>query len=84
MIKEITGFLKHCSFDLVLLETVGVGQSETAVHAMTDFFVLLMLAGAGDPLQGIKRGIMEMCDIMAITKASEPPVLIRTSSALSP
>jgi LAO/AO transport system kinase len=53
----------------VLVETVGVGQSETAVHAMTDFFLLLMLAGAGDQLQGIKRGIMELTDAMVITKA---------------
>lgn len=56
-------------FDRIIIETVGVGQSETAVHHMTDCFLLLMLAGAGDQLQGIKRGIMEMCDIMAITKA---------------
>jgi LAO/AO transport system kinase len=48
---------------------VGVGQSETAVHSMVDFFLLLMLAGAGDELQGIKRGIMEMADAIAITKA---------------
>jgi LAO/AO transport system kinase len=54
---------------VILIETVGVGQSETAVHAMTDFFLLLMLAGAGDQLQGIKRGIMEMCDGMLITKS---------------
>lgn len=56
-------------FDTILVETVGVGQSETAVHGMTDFFLLLMLAGAGDELQGIKRGIMEMCDALIITKA---------------
>ena len=53
----------------VLIETVGVGQSETAVRAMSDFFLLLMLAGAGDQLQGIKRGIIEMIDGMAINKA---------------
>jgi LAO/AO transport system kinase len=53
----------------VLVETVGVGQSETAVRSMTDFFLLLMLAGAGDELQGIKRGIIEMIDGMAINKA---------------
>ena len=52
-----------------MIETVGVGQSETAVHSMTDFFLLLMLAGAGDELQGIKRGIMEMADLIAINKA---------------
>lgn len=56
-------------FDVILIETVGVGQSETAVHQMTDFFLLLMLAGAGDELQGIKRGIMEMADALVITKA---------------
>ncbi|MDI9340788.1 MAG: methylmalonyl Co-A mutase-associated GTPase MeaB [Sediminibacterium sp.] len=56
-------------FDYIIVETVGVGQSETAVSDMTDFFLLLMLAGAGDELQGIKRGIMEMADGIAITKA---------------
>ncbi len=56
-------------FDYIIIETVGVGQSETAVSEMTDFFLLLMLAGAGDELQGIKRGIMEMADGIAITKA---------------
>mgnify|MGYP000032174458 CR=1 FL=1 len=56
-------------FNVVFIETVGVGQSETAVHSMVDFFLLLMLAGAGDELQGIKRGIMEMADAIAITKA---------------
>ena len=56
-------------FDVVLIETVGVGQSETAVHGMTDFFLLLMLSGAGDELQGIKKGIMEMADMIVINKA---------------
>jgi len=56
-------------YDIVLIETVGVGQSETAVHGMTDFFLLLMLAGAGDELQGIKKGIMEMADMVVINKA---------------
>jgi LAO/AO transport system kinase len=56
-------------FDVVLIETVGVGQSETAVHGMTDFFLLLMLSGAGDELQGIKKGIMEMADMLVINKA---------------
>ncbi len=56
-------------FDVILIETVGVGQSETAVHSMTDFFLLLKLAGAGDELQGIKRGIMEMADTIVINKA---------------
>jgi GTPase len=56
-------------FNIIMVETVGVGQSETEVHSMVDFFLLLMLAGAGDELQGIKRGIMEMADLIAITKA---------------
>lgn len=56
-------------FDVILVETVGVGQSETEVAEMVDFFMLLMLAGAGDELQGIKRGIMEMADMLVINKA---------------
>ena len=56
-------------FDTIFVETVGVGQSEIAVHSMVDFFLLLMLAGAGDELQGIKRGIMEMADAVVINKA---------------
>ena len=56
-------------FDVILVETVGVGQSETAVKSMVDFFLLLMLAGAGDELQGIKKGIMEMADGIFINKA---------------
>jgi len=53
----------------ILVETVGVGQSETAVHSMVDFFLLVTLAGAGDELQGIKRGVMELADVVAINKA---------------
>jgi LAO/AO transport system kinase len=56
-------------FDFIVIETVGVGQSEIAVSKISDFFLLLMLAGAGDQLQGIKRGIMEMADALVITKA---------------
>jgi len=56
-------------FEIIFVETVGVGQSETLVHSMVDFFLLLMLAGAGDELQGIKRGIMEMADAIVINKA---------------
>jgi LAO/AO transport system kinase len=66
--RESILLCEAAGYPIVLIETVGVGQSETAVHEMTDFFLLLMLAGAGDELQGIKRGIMEMCDGMAITK----------------
>lgn len=67
--KESIIICEAAGYDYVLIETVGVGQSETAVHGLTDFFLLLMLAGAGDELQGIKRGIMEMADGMVITKA---------------
>jgi LAO/AO transport system kinase len=56
-------------FDVILIETVGVGQSETTVSTICDFFLLLMLAGAGDELQGIKRGIMELADMLVITKS---------------
>ncbi|MDR2408189.1 MAG: methylmalonyl Co-A mutase-associated GTPase MeaB [Bacteroidales bacterium] len=56
-------------FDTIFIETVGVGQSETAVHSIVDFFMLLMISGAGDELQGIKRGIMEMTDAIIINKA---------------
>ncbi len=56
-------------FDVVLIETVGVGQSETVVAEMVDFYLVLMLAGAGDELQGIKRGILEVADMLAINKA---------------
>lgn len=67
--KESIIICEAAGYDYILVETVGVGQSETAVHQLTDFFLLLMLAGAGDELQGIKRGIMEMADGMVITKA---------------
>jgi LAO/AO transport system kinase len=56
-------------FDYIFIETIGVGQSEVAVHSMTDFFLLLLISGAGDELQGIKRGIMEMSDLIVINKA---------------
>lgn len=67
--RETIILCEAAGFDTIIIETVGVGQSETAVHSMVDCFLLLMLAGAGDELQGIKRGIMEMADIIAITKA---------------
>ncbi len=67
--RETIILCEAAGFDVIFVETVGVGQSETAVHSMVDFFLLLMLAGAGDELQGIKRGIMEMADTIAITKA---------------
>ncbi|MEZ4800400.1 MAG: methylmalonyl Co-A mutase-associated GTPase MeaB [Flavobacteriales bacterium] len=67
--RETMILCEAAGYNVIFIETVGVGQSETAVHQMTDFFLLLMLAGAGDQLQGIKRGIMEMCDALFITKA---------------
>jgi LAO/AO transport system kinase len=67
--RETIILCEAAGFDTILVETVGVGQSETAAHTMVDFFLLLMLAGAGDELQGIKRGIMEIADTIAITKA---------------
>lgn len=67
--RETIILCEACGFDTILIETVGVGQSETAVHSMVDFFLLLNLAGAGDELQGIKRGIMEMADLIVINKA---------------
>ena len=56
-------------FDVILVETVGIGQSETAVADMTDFFLVLMLPGAGDELQGIKKGVLELADMIAVNKS---------------
>jgi LAO/AO transport system kinase len=67
--REAMLLCEAAGFDVILVETVGVGQSETAVKNMVDFFLLLMLAGAGDELQGIKKGIMEMADAILIHKA---------------
>ena len=67
--RETIILCEAAGFDTIMIETVGVGQSETAVHSMVDFFLLLKLAGAGDELQGIKRGIIEMADAIAINKA---------------
>lgn len=67
--RETIVLCEAAGFDVIFIETVGVGQSETAVHSMVDLFMLLQIAGAGDELQGIKRGIMEMADLMVITKA---------------
>lgn len=66
--RESIILCEAAGFDVVLIETVGVGQSETVVKSMVDFFLLLMLSGAGDELQGIKKGIMEMADALVITK----------------
>ncbi len=67
--KESIILCEAAGFDTIIIETVGVGQSETAVHSMVDFFLLLKLFGAGDELQGIKRGIIEMADAIVINKA---------------
>jgi LAO/AO transport system kinase len=67
--RETLLLCEAAGFEVIFIETVGVGQSETTVKGMVDFFLLLMLAGAGDELQGIKKGIMEMADAIAITKA---------------
>ena len=70
-------------YDIILIETVGVGQSETTVSNLVDFFLLLMLAGAGDELQGIKRGIMELADGLIINKADGNNITNAKSAALS-
>jgi LAO/AO transport system kinase len=67
--RETMLLCEAAGYEVILVETVGVGQSETAVNNMVDFFLLLMLAGAGDELQGIKKGIMEMADTVVITKS---------------
>jgi LAO/AO transport system kinase len=67
--RESIMLCEAAGFEVILIETVGVGQSETAVHSMVDFFLLLLLPGSGDELQGIKRGIIEMADALVINKA---------------
>lgn len=67
--RETILLVEAAGFDTIMIETVGVGQSEYAVHSMTDVFLLLLLPGAGDELQGIKRGIVEMADILAVNKS---------------
>ena len=67
--RETIVLCEAAGFDVIFIETVGVGQSETAVHSMVDMFMMLQISGVGDELQGIKRGIMEMADMMVITKA---------------
>lgn len=67
--RETVVLCEAAGFDVVFIETVGVGQSETVVHSMVDMFMMLQISGAGDELQGIKRGIMEMADMVVVTKA---------------
>lgn len=78
--RESIILCEAAGFDTIIVETVGVGQSETSVNIMVDFFLLLMLAGTGDELQGIKRGIMEMADAIVINKA-DGENLVRSASA---
>lgn len=80
--RESIILCEAAGYDYIIVETVGVGQSEVAVRGMVDFFLLLMLAGAGDELQGIKRGIMEMADALVITKADiEEPRKVKAAMA---
>jgi len=81
--REAMLLCEAAGFDVILVETVGVGQSETAVNGMVDFFLLLMLAGAGDELQGIKKGIMEMADALFINKADGDNVQAAKSAKVS-
>ncbi len=80
--RESIILCEAAGFDILLIETVGVGQSETTVHSMTDFFLLLKLAGAGDELQGIKRGIIEMADAIVINKADGENLKAARSASL--
>ncbi|MFO0749667.1 MAG: methylmalonyl Co-A mutase-associated GTPase MeaB [Myxococcota bacterium] len=79
--REAVTVLEAAGFDLIIVETVGVGQSETAVRHLTDTFVLLALPGAGDELQGIKRGIMEAADVVLVTKADGEQALAAERAA---
>lgn len=69
--REISYLCEAAGYDIILIETVGVGQSEIEVRSMTDFFLMLMLPGAGDELQGIKKGILEIVDAIAVNKAED-------------
>ncbi|MEZ5232578.1 MAG: methylmalonyl Co-A mutase-associated GTPase MeaB [Acidimicrobiales bacterium] len=79
--RETMVVVEAAGFDVVLVETVGVGQSETIVADMVDFFLVLMLPGAGDELQGIKKGILELADLLAVNKADGDNIGRATSSA---
>ncbi|MCB2106118.1 MAG: methylmalonyl Co-A mutase-associated GTPase MeaB [Rhodobacteraceae bacterium] len=79
--REAILVCEAAGFDVILVETVGVGQSETAVSEMVDFFLVLMLAGGGDELQGIKKGVLELADMIAITKADGDNVKRAQSTA---
>ena len=80
--RESIILCEAAGFDIILIETVGVGQSETTASNLVDFFLLLMLSGAGDELQGIKRGIMELADALLITKADGDNITNSKNAAL--
>ena len=79
--REAMLLCEAAGFDVILVETVGVGQSETAVADLTDCFVVLMLPGAGDELQGIKKGILELADIIAVNKADDAQARANAAAA---
>ena len=81
--RETMLLCEAAGFDVILVETVGVGQSETAVADLTDFFLVLMLPGAGDELQGIKKGILELADMIAVNKADDGEGERRANAAAS-
>jgi LAO/AO transport system kinase len=79
--RETMLLCEAAGFDVILVETVGVGQSETAVADLTDFFLVLMLPGAGDELQGIKKGILELADMIAVNKADDDRLRAKAAAA---
>src|SRR3712207_4269000 len=79
--RETMLLCEAAGFDVILVETMGVGQSETAVADLTDFFLVLMLPGAGDELQGIKKGILELADMIAVNKADEAGARAKAAAA---
>jgi LAO/AO transport system kinase len=79
--RETMLLCEAAGYDVVLVETVGIGQSETTVRDMTDFFLVLMLPGAGDELQGIKKGVLELADMLAVNKADGDNVLRAKAAA---
>ena len=79
--RETMLLCEAAGFDVILVETVGVGQSETAVADLTDFFLVLMLPGAGDELQGIKKGILELADLIAVNKADDAGAMAKAAAA---
>ena len=81
--REAMLLCEAAGYDVILVESVGVGQSETVVADMVDFFLVVMLPGAGDELQGIKRGILELVDILAITKADGEGVMAARRAAVA-